>query len=499
MIQWKGMPRQRVLWAVVALLVLCCVAVAAIAGTVYYRSADQADLTIDLIPENGYSMEQLILLDAAAVPAAAQSLADPRWMVLPQTMGAGYEIRDEYDVVWDTDTKVEIFKTSYQNAQGQITVAGENGAKVIAPGTENDYTFALLNNGRGWLDYKMTMSAFFEGLSDDKVIPVEVRVVSGSNWLLGDENNWTPVLELNTVEELSVVQPRMAAVYTLEWRWPFEYDVDGDGDISDGDALDTWLANQGEDITLTIQITTQSSYHDPDRPVVNRYMPSLLNRIDHFAYLYGYPDGTIRPNDNITRAEVAAIYFRLLQDKVREKYYTEDCDYSDVAEDAWYRVEVSTMTNLGILEGYPDGSFRPDQPVTRGELATILARLAEATEPEDKKTAFSDVDDHWAETDIHIIEEYGWIEGYEDKTFRPDAYITRAEAVAMTNRALNRMPGYVNDLDKGMHIWPDNADPEMWYFIDVQEASHSHDYERLRGNRSRWTEILEMPVSNELE
>ena len=495
MIQWKGFGSQRLLWVFLTLLVIGCVAVAAVAGTIYYRTTDQTDLTIELIPENGYYMERTIPLGDTAEPA--QSLSDPRWTVLPQMMGCDYEIRDEYDVVWDTDTKVEIFKATYENAEGQVTVAGENGAKVIAPGTENDYTFALLNNYRGTLDYKVTMEAFFTGLTDDKIIPVEARVIGINGYLLGSEETWAPVMELNTVEEAGVVEMHNASVYTLEWRWPFESDPDGDGDVSDGDALDTWLANQGGEVTLTIRITTQSSYHQPDRPVVNRYMPGLLNRIDHMAYLYGYPDGTIHPNAEITRAEVAAIFYRLLQEDVRVEYDTVECDYPDVAADAWYRREVATMTNLDVLEGYPDGTFRPDAPITRAELSKILARLAEATEPEDGKTTFIDVAGHWAETEICIIEEYGWIEGYEDKTFRPDSHITRAETAAMINRALNRMPGFVQDLDEGMYIWPDNADPEAWYYIDIQEASHSHEYERLRGNRSRWVRILEMPNAAE--
>lgn len=487
MTRWKGIGSQRLLWVFVTLLAIGCLAAAAIAGTIYYRSADQTDLTIDLIPENGYTVERVISLDQMAAPA--QTLADSRWTVLPQQMAGLYEIRDQYDVVWDTDTKVEIFKTSYTNEKNEITVAGKGSEKVIAPGTENDYTFALRNNGSGTVDYKVTMKAFFEGLSDDKVIPVEVRVTGVNGWLLGDGITWAPVLQLNEVEESAVVYSRNAAVYKLEWRWPFE---------SGQDELDTWLANQEEEITLTIQIITQSSYHHPSQPAITEPIPSVFDR-SHIAYIYGYEDGTVRPNASITRAEVAAIFYRLLKTEVRSEYYTLNCAYPDVPEDAWYRTEVATMTNMGIVKGYPDGTFRPDDPITRAELSTILARFVEENKLKVRETAFSDIDGHWAEKEIRRIEEYSWIEGYPDSTFRPDNPITRAETVTMVNRMLHRLPEQVSDLLSEMHIWPDNADPEAWYYIAIQEASHTHECHWFLGTREKWTHITKYPYETMMQ
>lgn len=359
-------------------------------------------------------------------------------------------------------------------------MAGANGEKVIAPGTENSYTFSLRNNAGGYLDYKMTMNSFFEGLPDDKVIPVEVRVKSMNGWLLGDDTTWKPVLELADVEDSAVLHYAASAVYTLEWRWPFE---------SGDDAWDTWLGSQSEDITLTIQINTQSSYHLPEIPAVTVPIPSVF-RPDHIAYIYGFEDGTVRPNALITRAEVAAIFYRLLKDEVRVKYETNECPFPDIEEDAWYRTEATTLTNMGIFEGYPDGLFHGEDTITRGEFATILARLSERELSKKDKTEFTDIEGHWAEEEITLIEQFQWIVGYEDGTFRPNDFISRAEAVTMVNRVLHRMPESIGDMHKDMHIWPDNSDPEAWYYIAIQEASHTHDHVRLRGTRERWTRIL---------
>lgn len=537
MIQWKGMPRQRVLWAVVALLVLCCVAAAAVAGSMYYRSADQVDLTIDLIPEEGYQVQRLVSLDPAqdyAVALGAPS-AGEGWTAMPPVMADSiYDyplyVADQYDYIWRTDTRVQIFRVAYENEEQQITVAGSDGSRVIAPGTANDYTFALYNNINDFVDYKLIVDTEVEGLDDITKLPVEMRIKGINGWVIGDDTTWVPAHEVQQVEDVGVSPYRVSALYTLEWRWPFEHDVDGDGDITDGDALDTWLGNQAEDITFTINLKTIAVYHyddddegdieidgptgegggtegtvpDPDAPPTPPVVPPITEPVPehlrqedhatrHLAYIYGYEDGTLRPEANITRAEVAAIFYRLVREDVRQQYYTLACDYPDVPMDSWYRAEVATMTNLGILEGYPDGTFRPDDLITRAELTTIVSRFTEPEWSLNKKTAFVDIDGHWANDEIRSVEDKNWIVGYPDSTFRPDNTITRAETVTIVNRMLHRLPERFEDLLEEMPTWPDNLDLRQWYYIAMQEAAVSHTCERVVGTREKWISLLNLP------
>ena len=474
------------LWITLALLLISCAAAIAVLSGVLFRSVTDADLIIDLIPADEESAVRILkLANDSEYSASVSTLSadDGKAVRLAEELYPG-GVQDEHGVIWETDTQVDIFKSSYENDAHEISVAGRNNDKVIAPGTENSYTFSLKNNADGTLDYRMTMNSFFGGIPDDKVIPVEVRVKSRGGWLLGDDTTWEPVLELKKVEDAAVLLPNTSAVYTLEWRWPFE---------SGQDELDTWLGSQTNDITLTIQIITESSYHWPEVPPVLAPIPPMLNGVDHFAYIYGYEDGRVQPEANITRAEVAAIFYRLLKDEYRAKYETEEHTYSDIPEQAWYRTEVATMTNAGILKGYPDGTFRGNDTITRAELAAVLARLSEEKLTIDKKTQFTDIGSHWAKDEIMTIEQFNWIIGYEDSAFRPDNPITRAETVTMINRVLHRLPEKIEDLHKDMYVWPDNSDPEAWYYIAIQEASHTHEYVRMRGTRERWVAVLERP------
>jgi len=229
----------------------------------------------------------------------------------------------------------------------------------------------------------------------------------------------------------------------------------------------------------------------PAVPPITEPVPEELRQKKHIPYIYGYPDGTVRPDANITRAEVAAIFYRLLEDDVRNKHYTLACDYPDVPMGAWYRAEVATMTNMGVLKGYPDGTFRPDDNITRAELAAIVSRFVDQGWERGSKTKFTDIQNHWAKAEIHSIEDKNWIIGYPDATFRPDNYITRAETVTIVNRVLHRTPEQFEDLLENMHIWPDNADPAKWYYIAIQEASIGHDHKYLWGTREKWVKIWE--------
>ncbi len=213
----------------------------------------------------------------------------------------------------------------------------------------------------------------------------------------------------------------------------------------------------------------------------------VLNKEEHFNYVIGYTDGTIRPGNNISRAEIATIFFRLLKDDVREKYMTTDCDFSDVASGAWCRRAIATLTNIGIIHGYTDGTFRPNAQITRAELATIIARFANL----DVNTkTFNDITGHWAQKSIELAAGNGWINGYTDGTFRPNNKITRAETFAMINRVLDRQTKSADDLlpQSEMNMWSDNMDESAWYYRDVQEATNYHKCDRVGDSiYEKWT------------
>ena len=215
-----------------------------------------------------------------------------------------------------------------------------------------------------------------------------------------------------------------------------------------------------------------------------------LNTTDHFAYIVGYGNGEVRPQNNITRAEVATIFFRLLTDDVRDENLTKTNRYSDVAATSWYNTAVSTLSSMGIITGYPDGTFRPNAAITRAEFAAIAARF----DNDGDKTAakFSDIANHWAKDEISIAYNNDWITGYPDGTFGPQRDITRAETMTLVNRVLNRQPETEADLLPNMTVWTDNASPKAWYYLAVQEATNSHYYKfKTNSKYEKWTELRE--------
>ncbi len=223
----------------------------------------------------------------------------------------------------------------------------------------------------------------------------------------------------------------------------------------------------------------------------------LLNTSDHVAYVIGYPDGGVHPNATITRAEVATIFFRMLNEDVRDANYTKENSFTDVPADKWYSAAISTMAKLKIVTGDPDGSFRPNDCITRAEFAAIAARFDESAAS--SVASFSDISGHWAARYISRAAELGWIKGYSDNTFRPNKDITRAEAMAMINRVLNRNPESVDDLLPDMNVWNDNLDTSKWYYLDVQEATNSHDYFRKYGGNESWVQMIADPDWKALE
>lgn len=249
-----------------------------------------------------------------------------------------------------------------------------------------------------------------------------------------------------------------------------------------------WYADKA----LTQKITTVTM--NSDKTVYAGWeatgVPDKLNGDDHFAYVVGYSDGTVRPNANISRAEVATIFFRLLKADIRDGNLTADNDFSDVSDSQWHNKAISTMAKLGIVKGRRADRFDPDASITRAEFAAICARFN--TKPVENSGSFSDISGHWAENEIERAAAFGWISGYPDGTFRPDARITRAEAMTMINRVLCRMPQSESDLLDSMVTWPDNK-PSDWHYLAVQEATNSHDFDRQGEVGESWTKLTSVP------
>ena len=263
---------------------------------------------------------------------------------------------------------------------------------------------------------------------------------------------------------------------------PVDLDVTIDVDPAMGNAFQEAAAH----------ITFVFSVEDNELP------PPPLEREKHDAYICGYPDGTVKPERQITRAEVATIFYRLLQDEARENVWSRTNSYSDVASSAWYNSAVSTLTNAGILAGYEDGTFRPNAPITRAEFATIAARFYHA--PEVTGDAFPDISGSWARVYINRAAALGLVRGYPDGTFRPNTEITRAEVMEIINNVLFRTPDKEHFLPD-MVTWPDNPDtPGNWSYEAVQEATNNHNYERVNNTSTEtWTEITKARDWNALE
>ena len=219
-------------------------------------------------------------------------------------------------------------------------------------------------------------------------------------------------------------------------------------------------------------------------------VPSMLNGDDHYAYIQGYSDGTVRPNANITRAQVATIFFRLLDEDVRDDNLTTYNTFPDVDEDYWANTAISTMASLGVINGRNSGLFDPDAYITRAEFAAICARFDDSGV--DGITTFTDTVGHWAEDEISRAAALGWIQGYSDGTFRPNQYITRAQAVTMINRVLCRLPEDTDDLLSGMNTWTDCHEDD-WFYLAIQEATNSHDFVAKDRAYESWTDLNRAP------
>ena len=259
-------------------------------------------------------------------------------------------------------------------------------------------------------------------------------------------------------------------------------------------------AEGGKTYTFYANFYHRSSSGGGSRPTVTipDDVPTGLNGKDHYAYIIGYGNNDVRPQNNITRAEVATIFFRLLTDETREANMTKSNGYNDVKDGDWFCCAVSTLSKMGIIKGYEDGSFKPNDPISRAEFAAIAARF----DPDGDKTpaTFADVTSHWAKDEISIAANHGWIKGYEDGSFKPDQKITRAETMTLVNRVLNRLPEAKDDLHKDMKTWVDNMDETAWYYLAVQEATNSHYFKNKTSTKfEQWTDLRDTRDWSELE
>lgn len=288
-----------------------------------------------------------------------------------------------------------------------------------------------------------------------------------------------------TVREIPGKTSRMS-YDTTEYTLTIEVVLDEDANTYQVESWQFTAGNREYPTPLNI-VNTYRTYHPstPSKPT--------LNTGDHYAYVMGYPDGTVRPNGSITRAEVSTILFRLLSDKTRDEYFTTESSFTDVKAGAWYNNSIATLEKAGVIvDTAKGGAFRPNEAITRAELAAMLAQFSDAKPV--KGVKFSDVPaEHWAYEAIAIAAKMGWIEGYPDGTFRPDATITRAEMMTLVNRALERVPSDEDHLlsKRVMLTFPDCKSGD-WFYIAVQEATNSHTYERAATEKNgdeQWTDL----------
>jgi len=216
------------------------------------------------------------------------------------------------------------------------------------------------------------------------------------------------------------------------------------------------------------------------------------NKTDHFAYVIGYPDGAVKPLETITREEVAIIFYRLMTEESRKEYASTTQPFTDVSSRRWSNDEIAALYNAEIIKGNSDGSFMPANPITRAEFAAIAARFDKLANTKENK--FPDIDQHWAKDYINSSAEKGWINGYGDGTFRPEHIIIRCEAMKLINEVLDRRIN-IAGLHRDTKQWPDNTE-DKWYYEIVLEATNTHDYERAEKPKSmeKWTKIRNKPV-----
>ena len=383
--------------------------------------------------------------------------------------------------IWTKDngeTGVNPFVAQTLNSGDKVTYTAHFAADKIGPKNEPDN---IPDKYQAVVTYKVVGGTWKDGKTDDQVQVFTLKTKKETG--VWEDANPAPVLG-------ETIPTGMISSYSRTASQSWDKDITKDTKVT-------------ESVTYTYTFTKKSSgggggggSHKPTVTIPDD-VPTGLNGDDHYAYIVGYPDSTVRPQNGITRAEVATIFFRLLTDETRTANATKTNNYADVSSDKWYNQAVSTLSAMGIIKGDSRGNFNPNAPITRAEFAAIAARFDKT---EDVAAAsFGDVATHWAKPEISVAANNGWINGYTDGTFHPDSRITRAEAMAMINRVLQRLPESKADLLDGMIQWSDNADTSKWYYLAVQEATNSHYYELKANQHEKWTKLRENRDWTELE
>ena len=376
----------------------------------------------------------------------------------------------EYNVIYKVDG-VETKSTKH---------AFNTSVKIDDVPTKEGYTFS------GWTSEDVT----FNGTGF--TMPAKNVVIEGTfainhytvTYKVGTEVVGTDVYDFNSDVVIRDVPTKEGYTFT-GWK------------IGTADAENFKMPAHDVIIEGTFAKNSSGGHHRKPTVTIPDKVPTGLNGNDHYAYIVGYPDKTVRPQNGITRAEVATIFFRLLTDETRNANSTKSNSYSDVAAGAWYNHAVSTLSAMGIVKGDSNGKFNPNAPITRAEFAAIAARFDDKA---NSTTAdFSDIVSHWAKNEISAASNNGWINGYPDGTFRPDNKITRAEAMTLVNRVLKRLPETAEDLHDDMIKWSDNSDASQWFYLAVQEATNSHYYKAKENKSEKWTELRDTRDWTELE
>lgn len=411
-----------------------------------------ANITMTVNPDG---TDTLVNIYSYTVTESDKGKTLVNWLQLPNE-----DEQKSDDEITVADPSVSITKT-----------ADKSSVKV---GDKITYTITVTNTGNMALDNVVISDTFADGGSGK----LEIKSGKLDVGTLAVGKSASVVLEYTTVSDDINGLSNVAVV---------------NGDPGTPDDPDDDVKEETPKVTVEVE-------KKPD-PTPNP-KPSL-NLKDHMAYIIGYPDETVRPQNNITRAEVATIFFRLLDESSRAAYWSKTNDFNDVSASAWYNNAISTLANAGIISGYPDGGFHPNAAITRAEFATIAARFSDVVYEGD--STFTDVPEkHWAAGFISLAEYLGWVNGYPDGSFKPDQLITRAEAMTLTNRVLERATKEAQ-MHKDMVKWSDNISG-TWYYEAVQEATNSHEYYRLNEkvenhsfNYEKWTKALPAPDWSALE
>ncbi len=360
--------------------------------------------------------------------------------------------------------------------------------------TKSGYEF------KGWYqDRALKQKVTSVTLDTDKIVYAKWSLKSqGGGGIIGGggistESKYDLVLKTVDGTVLDTVECSKNTTVDLE-----KYKFDKDGFIFDGWFTDKQLTNKVTQIKMTEDITLYAKWvkdegSQADKP---NYHPEILTT-EHYAYIQGRENNLIQPKANITRAEVATIFFRLLTEQVRNENITRENKFTDVNENDWFNTAVSTLANLKIIEGRTENTFEPSANITRAEFTAIAARFSDVKY--EGQDLFSDIQGHWANNYINIAASIGWVEG-ENGIFRPNDNITRAEVVTLVNRVLNRQPESIDDLLDGMVEFSDNTDKNAWYYIAIQEATNSHEYKmKPDGIHEEWTSLTQNPDWSHLE